>query len=121
MEYISFDPETGVLRVPTNEGVYLATAENTCVYSHPYELRGADHIFVTTNPREGEGVYIFRIGSDSFMDRFSDLVEALLLSEFDMIEQDFLPECDQIQFDKTVEQAIAKISFEDLERPWEVT
>lgn len=119
---MSFDPETGVLSVPTNQGTYLGNNLNSTVYMHPYEFRGADHIFVQTGENEEQalGVFIFRIASDLVMDKFDDLVAELSRAEFPVIIADEVSDCDWQQFEMTAARAFGQVGMADLDKPWEI-
>jgi len=121
-ENLKFDPNTGILSVPTDTGLLLGTPLNSTIYMHPYEYRGADHIFVQSGETEDQilGAFVFRIAGDAVMDNFDDLVTQLVEAEFDLLVGDEVSDCDMDQFNKTVDKYVAKVGLKDLESPWEL-
>jgi len=118
---LRFDPSTGILSVPTGDGVKLGTPVNTSIYMHPFAYRGADHIFLETGETDEQilGAFIFRIASDLLVDNFDDLVGQLVEADFEMIVADSVSDCDWEQFNNTVDRFVAKVDHADLDYPWE--
>lgn len=120
---LKFDPNSGILSVPTDSGLLLGTPINSTIYMHSYEYRGADHIFVQSGETDDQilGAFVFRISADAVMENFDELVRQLIEAEFDFIVADEVSECDMAQFNKTADRFIGKISMVDLDSPWELT
>lgn len=119
-EALSWNPNNGVLKVPTDSGEIVGTASNSAVYLHSFEDRGADHIYVQTDVGEdgSQGVFVFRIASDAIMDNFDRMAGEMAQNRFQTVVCDQIDECDRIQFEKTLERAMASIGMSDLEKPW---
>lgn len=122
-EMMNWNPNSGVLTVPTDQGEVQGTAHNATIYLHPYEHRGADHIFIQTGEEDSQvmGVFVLRIASDVVSDNFDRIVTEMTGCGFDTIIADRVAECDKVQFDKTVETILGRVSLDDLEKPWELT
>lgn len=122
-ENLKFDPNTGILSVPTENGLLLGTSINSTIYMHSYEFRGADHVFVQSGETDDQilGSFIFRITADVIMENFDNLIEQLVEADFDMIVADTVSECDMAQYNKVADNFIGEISMVDLESPWEMT
>lgn len=121
---LEFNPHTRTLYVPTStDGVLEGTDDNTIIYLHTYEFRGADHVFVGLRHSDtpNSGIFVFRSQTDGMITFFDGLVKALQDAEFTVHYGDTVAPGDAEIFNKLVDNFVGQISMDDLERPWELS
>lgn len=118
-EYIEFDDEgEPFFDFHSNLGELVAYRDNSIIYQHQFQDRGADHLFIEIEEQgeEVRGAFLFRAESEESKPGVFDKILAEL-HEYDWPTMicDTVSECDQAVFDHFVDKHIIKVTNKKLE------
>jgi hypothetical protein len=119
-EYIHYT-EDGEPYFPfgSNRGDMIATPDNSSIFRHTFEDRGADHLFIGF-AEDGEnvrGAFVFRAEMELVKPGFFEtLLNEMQQHDWDIIECDQLADGDRKVFDNFVDRQVEKVTNKKIKR-----
>jgi len=99
--------------VSTNLGNLEATLDNSTVFLHDFENKGADHLFIGLEDSGDSylGAFIWRVAMENTCPgMFDDLVAEMRANEWDILLADIPGEGDQAAFDSYIDSKVVKVT-----------
>lgn len=103
----------------SNRGDMIATPDNSTIFRHSFEDRGADHLFIgfAEDGDDIRGAFVFRAEMELVKPGFFEtLLNEMQEHDWDIIECDQLADGDRKVFDSFVDKHIEKVTNKKLKR-----
>ena len=97
----------------SNRGDMIATPDNSTIFRHSFEDRGADHLFIgfAEDGEDVRGAFIFRAEMELVKPGFFGvLLDEMQEHDWDIIECDQLADGDRKVFDSFVDKQVEKVT-----------
>ena len=103
----------------SNRGDMIATPDNSTIFRHSFEDRGADHLFIgfAEDGDDIRGAFIFRAEMELVKPGFFGiLLDEMQEHDWDVIECDQLADGDRKVFDSFVDKQVEKVTNKKIKR-----
>lgn len=103
----------------SNRGDMIATPDNSTIFRHSFEDRGADHLFIgfAEDGEDIRGAFIFRAEMELVKPGFFGiLLDEMQEHDWDVIECDQLADGDRKVFDSFVDKQVEKVTNKKIKR-----
>jgi len=109
-EFINHDEQGPYFAFQAEVGLVVGRLTTAGMFTHDFENRGVDHIFVQTGEDEDSmtGPYLFRVAFDQDPDTFDRILAELREAGFSEVIADTPSDQDQAIFNRFIDQVFVK-------------